>query len=230
LAVKEREAQAQPPVVFRLEKQGELQVLNFEIPGGVIEPSDLQRIAVPRGEIDPSRPVVISGRGPSWLYGFLVHELHYARILATFEPRVNKGVVVEAPSKELIGKAVDASGISDVSLGARGTVAVKKLDLGDLQVIYVRIEGDRFVEPSAMRSIEYPEVDWSRPVVIYGQMPMWVFARLSAEYANKSPWFGIYDPRLTGAVVVARHSKAAPQVGSVVPVDAKKVEEAAQKQ
>jgi len=230
LAVKEKEAQAQPPVVFRLERQGELQVLNFEIPGGVIEPSDLQKIAVPRGEIDPSRPVVISGRGPSWLYGYLVHELHYARILATFEPRVNKGIVAEAPSKELIGKAVDASGVSDVSLGAKGTVSVKKLDIDNTQVVYVKVEGDRFVEPSVMRSIEYPEVDWSRPVVVYGQMPMWLFARLSAEYANKAPWFGIYDPRLGGAVVVARHSKSAPVVGSVVPLDARKVEETAQRQ
>jgi len=216
VAVKEKEVQAHPPVSFKLERQGDLQVLSFEIPGGVLEPSDLQSISVPRNEIDPSKPLILSGRGLSWLYGFLVHELHYARILATFEPRVRKGIVVEAPAKELIGKAVDVSGFSDVSLGAKGTATVKRLDVDSIQVIYVKIEGDRFIEPSAMRSIEYPDVDWSKPIVVYGQMPMWLFARLSAEYANKAPWFGIYDLRLGGAVVVARHSKAAPQIGSVV--------------
>jgi CRISPR-associated Csx3 family protein len=93
-----------------------------------------------------------------------------------------------------------------------------------MQVIDVKIVGDSFAEPQQLSKIPKVGIDYSKPVVIYGAMPVWLAAHLSAEYSNKGVWFGVYDPRLKGAVVTARHSANAPEIGSVVPIDPAKIE------
>ena len=63
-----------------------------------LEPEDLRKISPP----DPvkskfsSNVVVISGRGPIWLYGFLIHFYHPTSALAIFDPRLGGAVVVES--------------------------------------------------------------------------------------------------------------------------------------
>jgi CRISPR-associated protein Csx3 len=60
-----------------------------------LEPKDLKDISIPT--IDYSQGVVVEGRGPMWLYCFLVHELHPASWIGTYDPRL--GVVVTASHK-----------------------------------------------------------------------------------------------------------------------------------
>jgi CRISPR-associated protein Csx3 len=210
------------PLRFSL-RSGAVQLLEFEIEGGLMEPGELASLAPPR--VDPSKPLVISGRGPQWLYQFLVHEYHFCRLLATFEPRLGKGVVVESPSASEVGMAVDpATGaLSEEKLGSGGGFAVDLLKLGELQLAYVRVEGS-FPEPLAMREFDWQrlrsEVDPTRPAVFYGLAPIWLGARVAAVLSNMVPWYGVYDPRLGCAVVVARHDPSAPPVGSRVGVRA----------
>ncbi len=67
------------------------QILKFEIEGdGLIEPADLAQIEVP--PLEEGIGVVISGRGPIWLYSYLVHELHPFPWVACHDPRL--GAVV----------------------------------------------------------------------------------------------------------------------------------------
>lgn len=71
----------------------------------IIEPQDLVGLELPAG-IDPRGGVVISGRGPIWLYAYLVHEMHPTRWVACYDPRLG-GVVVATHCKEVkVGQVI----------------------------------------------------------------------------------------------------------------------------
>ncbi|MBD2137697.1 CRISPR-associated protein Csx3 [Anabaena sp. FACHB-1237] len=65
----------------------------------IITPSDLKSIDLPAG-IDTTGGVVISGRAPIWLYGYLVHLLHPTAWLGSYDPRI--GVVVISSHCKLV--------------------------------------------------------------------------------------------------------------------------------
>lgn len=58
---------------------------------GLMEPSDLPALLLPTTLIW-SQGVVIEGKGPIWLYGFLVHACHPAAWVACFDPRLGDAV------------------------------------------------------------------------------------------------------------------------------------------
>lgn len=63
---------------------------------GALEPADLKTIALPELQAFYGKGVVISGRGPIWLYGVLIHHFHPTRFVATHDPRLQAAVIVEA--------------------------------------------------------------------------------------------------------------------------------------
>jgi len=79
-------------VKFKVEERENYTLVEFELPGP-ISPDTLRALKPP--EVDPKKGVVISGRGPIWLYGFLVHHYHPTAWVATFDPRLG-AVVVES--------------------------------------------------------------------------------------------------------------------------------------
>jgi CRISPR-associated protein Csx3 len=58
----------------------------------LIYPEELAAIALP-ARIDTTCGVVISGRGPIWLHGYLLHELHPTAWVGFYEPRLNAAIV-----------------------------------------------------------------------------------------------------------------------------------------
>jgi CRISPR-associated protein Csx3 len=56
---------------------------------GLIEPTDLKGLSLPEGLIW-SQGVVIEGKAPIWLYGFLVHACHPSAWVACFDPRLGE--------------------------------------------------------------------------------------------------------------------------------------------
>lgn len=66
-------------------------LLEFAIDGGVCEPADLATLTPP--EVDGTGGVIISGRGPVWLYAALAHHYHVAAWVGTFDPRLGGAVV-----------------------------------------------------------------------------------------------------------------------------------------
>ncbi|MBI5187356.1 MAG: CRISPR-associated protein Csx3 [Nitrospinae bacterium] len=60
-------------------------LIHFEIEGGVCSPGDLENLQPPK--VDSSKGVVLSGRGPVWLYGCLLHHYHPAAWAATRDDR-----------------------------------------------------------------------------------------------------------------------------------------------
>ena len=206
-------------VRFRLRGE-KVQLLEFEFPEGVVEPSCLEGLPIP--EVDSAKPLVLSGRGPQWFYQYLVHQFHFVRILATFEPRIGKGIVVEAPSYEDIGKSLDVETgeIGEEKIGAKGKIEMRLLKLGGFQLLDASVKGDRFVEPSEMREIEWHSlqdlIDPSKPLLLHIFAPIWLGARIAAEFCNSVPWYAVYDPRIEGGVVIASHASNAPAAGKIV--------------
>ena len=45
--------------------------------------------------LDRSRGIILSGRGPIWLYGYLVHECHSHPFVAIYDPRLDGAIIVE---------------------------------------------------------------------------------------------------------------------------------------
>jgi CRISPR-associated protein Csx3 len=70
------------------------QHLHFQIliADGIIAPADLKGLQLP-ANLDFKQGVVIEGKGPIWLYGYLVHECHPAAWVACYDTRLG-GVVV----------------------------------------------------------------------------------------------------------------------------------------
>ena len=82
-------------ITFKTRILSDCTVVEFELEGGVIDPADLGAATVCAPKVDAEKGVVLSGRGPVWLYAALTHEYHPTRFVATHDPRLGGGVVVE---------------------------------------------------------------------------------------------------------------------------------------
>ena len=65
-------------------------LVEFEL-SGPVSPDVLHGLTLPK--VDFRKGVVLSGRGPVWLYACLVHHYHPAAWVATFDPRLGAVVV-----------------------------------------------------------------------------------------------------------------------------------------
>jgi len=81
------------------------QVIEIKI-DGIATPDDLAQLRLPTG-IDTRQGVVLAGRAPIWLYGWLVHECHFTRWVACYDPRLG-AVVVESHTPEVqVGQVIN---------------------------------------------------------------------------------------------------------------------------
>ena len=71
-------------------------LVEFSIPGGVLAPSALSELSPP--QVNPRQGVILSGRGPIWLYAFLVHHYHPTPWIGVFDPRLGGAVIVQSHS------------------------------------------------------------------------------------------------------------------------------------
>lgn len=200
-------------------KNRAVQFLEFNIKD-VLEPEILKEISLPK--IDSSKPLIISGRGPQWLYAFLAHHYHFIRILAAYEPRADVGIVVSSVNEKDVGLGIDIETgvLREVELGADGRLDVGLLKLGTIQLVRAELLEGAFAEPNELRKVKWWDikkaVDSSKPILAYVMAPVWASAKLSVEFSNLAPWFSVYDPRLQSLIVVARHSPNAPEIGQQI--------------
>ncbi len=76
-------------------------VVEFELEGGIIAPQELAQAIELAPAVPAGKGVIISGRGPVWLFATLVHHYHIAAFVATYDPRQNGAVVVESHTKSV---------------------------------------------------------------------------------------------------------------------------------
>jgi len=69
--------------------------VEFELDGGVIAPDQLRDALIGLSPVPADGGVIISGRGPVWLFAAMAHALHATRWVACFDPRLGGGVVVQ---------------------------------------------------------------------------------------------------------------------------------------
>ena len=96
-------------VTLRLSSDHQINGLAFQIIeislDGVATPDDLSQLRLPAG-IDTRMGVILTGRAPIWLYGWLVHECHFTRWVACNDPRLG-AVVVESHTPEVrVGQVI----------------------------------------------------------------------------------------------------------------------------
>lgn len=79
-------------IKFYLKEENEFTLVSFEMTN-VLEPEDLLSIKPPA--VNGAKGVILSGRGPIWLYCFLTHFYHPTKFIATYDPRLEGAVIVE---------------------------------------------------------------------------------------------------------------------------------------
>lgn len=73
---------------------GDVTLVSFVIPSGVLNPEELPEVLANAPYVDATKGVIISGRGPIWLFVALAHFYHYCVWVATHDPRLGGAVVV----------------------------------------------------------------------------------------------------------------------------------------
>lgn len=70
-------------------------MVRFEIPGGVTTPEEFaEAVKEIERSLAGDKIVLITGRGPVWGYGMLIHSAHPTPAVATYDPRLSGYVVV----------------------------------------------------------------------------------------------------------------------------------------
>lgn len=84
-------------ILFKKIEKDTYTLIEFQIKGDICTPDTLTILEPP--EVDATRGVILSGRGPVWLFGYLIHHYHPTAWIATFDPRLGGGVVVASHVK-----------------------------------------------------------------------------------------------------------------------------------
>ena len=81
-------------ITINLSSKDQFELIEFTCPDEGATPEMLADVKV--GEFKHGKGVVISGRGPVWLFGLLFHEAHFAKWVASYDPRLEGAVVFES--------------------------------------------------------------------------------------------------------------------------------------
>lgn len=90
-------------IKFNVVEREEYVIIEFELDGPIV-PEALRSIRPP--SVPAGKGVILSGRGPIWLYGYLIHHYHPATFIATYDPRIGAVVVESHTSKYRIGDII----------------------------------------------------------------------------------------------------------------------------
>jgi CRISPR-associated protein Csx3 len=82
---------------FKMTENEKFSLIEFELEGGAMTPFELAELNPPT--VNPRKGVVLSGRGPIWLYATLAHHYHATLWVGCYDPRVG-GVVTQTHSPD----------------------------------------------------------------------------------------------------------------------------------
>ena len=68
-------------------------IVHFELEEPIL-PEILQNINPPK--VNSTKGIILSGRGPIWLYSYLTHHYHPTKFIAIDDPRLGGAVIVES--------------------------------------------------------------------------------------------------------------------------------------
>ncbi|ACK41901.1 MULTISPECIES: CRISPR-associated ring nuclease Crn3/Csx3 [Dictyoglomus] len=93
-------------ISLEITEKDDYTILYFKLKSN-LDPSILKKISPPK--INLRRGLIISGRGPIWLYAYLVHYYHPTPFIAIYDPRIG-AVVIQSHIKSInVGDVIDIS-------------------------------------------------------------------------------------------------------------------------
>ena len=84
-------------IKFNIIERDEYTILHFELVDPIL-PETLKSLNPPK--INPTKGIILSGRGPIWLYCYLTHHYHPTKFIATYDPRLGGAVIIESHSPQ----------------------------------------------------------------------------------------------------------------------------------
>lgn len=78
---------------FTVDEKEEYVIIHFKLEVPIL-PEILQNINPPK--VNNTKGIILSGRGPIWLYSYLTHHYHPTKFIATFDPRMGGAIIVES--------------------------------------------------------------------------------------------------------------------------------------
>ncbi len=234
-------------VARRLESQGLSMVFQrFTLGGKMLSPADLGEIPPPEGpasERDGSAGLVLSGKGPLWLYAHLVG---LARSqgwpwVAVYDTRYCGGVVVSragaVDAMPELGEIVLCQPFPDLEVDEPGDDPLPDVPATTIHLTWT--EGPRgtwtlrLAAPGSGRGfhpgllgrpegwfpflegmVTVPEV-----LVLSGPFPVWMISALAVDLAARHPdsALAVYNPSLPGSVVIHPGAGGRLPLGLVIP-------------
>jgi CRISPR-associated Csx3 family protein len=210
-------------------------ILEFRLGGNVLDPAELSQIALPE-DLDGQRHLglMLSGKGPNWLYGHLVHLAHAFAWVAVYDPRLCGGVVVmrhrtDAPA---LGQVIP---FSEAGEGASPAPATERTlpqlswsppqvsAFGEVMTLQLRPPGGGHAFHHAdLADLRLPAahgLDKASLFCLSGQFPMWLLAAALVKLREQfpGPALAVYQPPLAGSVVVSSGTEGRMLPGMVVP-------------
>ena len=97
-------------ISLNVEQKDSFSVISIDLgKTGVCSPEDLKNIEIP--QLSGQQGIVLNGRAPVWVFGFLIHHFHAFQWVATNDPRLGGGVVVESHLKGIsVGDIIPLEG------------------------------------------------------------------------------------------------------------------------
>lgn len=85
------------PIEYKTRKDSKCgcTIVEFQIPGGVLDYEELEEAVRKAPEVDTTQGVCLSGRGPVWLFMALARRYYPTAWVGSFDPRTIKCIVTE---------------------------------------------------------------------------------------------------------------------------------------
>jgi len=83
------------------EVSDKIALVSFELTSGVITPAELPEAIKRLPQVEPGVGIILSGRGPIWLFAAMVHEYHCTPFVACYDPRLSGGIVAESHTPDV---------------------------------------------------------------------------------------------------------------------------------
>ncbi|MCX8176076.1 MAG: CRISPR-associated ring nuclease Crn3/Csx3 [Candidatus Bathyarchaeota archaeon] len=90
-------------IKFKVKEESNFTVVNFDLEGSVA-PDILEKVNLPK--VNSTKGVVLSGRGPIWLYCFLFHFYHPTPFIAIYDPRLGAVVTASHNQEYKVGEII----------------------------------------------------------------------------------------------------------------------------
>ena len=169
-------------------------------PPGRWQPADLPALLA---YLPMQEPLAIYGRAPNWLYATLARNTLSA---AFFQFDARLGWL--QPAVLDIAPRAQPDSVSNPMAWS--------IHVSTTQTVLTISLTDSYLDFNAVQQLRLPTLPTTQGLIISGRIPLWLLTSLVRSY-TMLPWIAIYQPPLSGAVIIHSTQATCP-VGTVLPL------------